>query len=80
MDKAPGRQGKRAGHIFILCFRRLIFADWDGGEKDASNSLLSGVVIFIYMPERFNDWGGRGYDDAVPGEVTKAASSGYRTT
>ena len=30
--------------------------------------------------ELFNDWGGRGYDDSVPGEVTKTSSSGYRTT
>ena len=28
----------------------------------------------------FNDWGGRGYDDSVPGEVTKTPSSGDRTT
>ena len=26
--------------------------------------------------ERFNDWGGRGYDDFVPGEVTKTALPG----
>ena len=31
-------------------------------------------------PELFNDWGGRGYDDSVPGEVTKTPSSGDRTT
>ena len=31
--------------------------------------------------EGFNDCGGRGYDDFVPGEVTKtAAPSGDRTT
>ena len=30
--------------------------------------------------ELFNDWGGRGYDDSIPGEVTKTASSGDRTT
>ena len=30
--------------------------------------------------ERFNDWGGRGYDDFVPGEVTKTAPSGDETT
>ena len=30
--------------------------------------------------EGFNDWGGRGYDDFVPGEVTKTAPSGDRTT
>ena len=29
---------------------------------------------------RFNDWGGRGYDDSVPEEVTKTTPSGYRTT
>ena len=28
------------------------------------------------MSERFNDWGGRGYDDFVLGEVTKTAPSG----
>ena len=28
--------------------------------------------------EGFNDWGGRGYDDFVPGEVTKTAPSGDR--
>ena len=27
----------------------------------------------------FNDWGGRGYDDSVPGVVIKTASSGDRT-
>ena len=30
--------------------------------------------------ELFNDWGGRGYDDFVPGEVTKTAPSGDKTT
>ena len=29
--------------------------------------------------ESFNDWGGRGYDDSVPGVVTKTALSGERT-
>ena len=32
------------------------------------------------MKEGFNDWGRRGYDDFVPGEVTKTVPSGYRTT
>ena len=31
-------------------------------------------------PELFSDWRGRGYDDFVPGEVTKTPSSGDRTT
>ena len=30
--------------------------------------------------ELFNDWGGQGYDDSVPGEVTKTAPSGDRIT
>ena len=30
--------------------------------------------------ELFNDWGGRGYDDSVPEEVTNTAPSGVRTT
>ena len=38
-----------------------------------------GVIITITINEGFNDWGGRGYDDFVPGEVTKTAPSGNRT-
>ena len=30
--------------------------------------------------DSFNDWRGRGYDDSVPGEVTKTIPSGDRTT
>ena len=30
--------------------------------------------------EEFNDWGGRGYDDFVPGEVIKTAPFGDETT
>ena len=30
--------------------------------------------------ELFNNWGGRGYDGSVPGEVTKTVPSGVRTT
>ena len=30
--------------------------------------------------EGFNDWGGWGYDDFVPGEVTKTAPSRDETT
>ena len=32
------------------------------------------------ISECFNDWGGRGYDDSVPGEVTKTTPSGDSTT
>ena len=30
--------------------------------------------------EGFNDWGGRGNDDFIPGEVTKTTPSGDETT
>ena len=32
------------------------------------------------IKESFNGWGGRRYDESVPGEVTKIAPSGDRTT
>ena len=32
------------------------------------------------IKELFNDWGRRGYDDSVPGEVTKTPASGDRIT
>ena len=34
----------------------------------------------LHATEGFSDWGGRGYDDFVPGEVTKTAPFGDRTT
>ena len=37
-------------------------------------------IQLISTFERFNDWGGRGYDVFVLGEVTKTAPSGDRTT
>ena len=43
------------------------------------NSLLSAKVK-ERMCEGFNDWGGRGYDDFVPGEITKIVLSGDETT
>ena len=48
----------------------------------ASISLLVHTVSLDICPtcEGFNDWGGRGYDDFVPGGVTKTAPSGDRTT
>ena len=33
---------------------------------------------FDTMKEGFNDWGGRGYGDFVPGEVTKQSLPGMR--
>ena len=40
-----------------------------------------GTIVTAYvLCELFNNWEGRGYDDSVPGEVTKTPSSGDRTT
>ena len=36
--------------------------------------------VYRFYFEGFNDWGGRGYDDFVPGEVTKIIPSGDETT
>ena len=37
-------------------------------------------VVIACSSERFNDWGGRGYDGFVPGEIPKTAPSGDETT
>ena len=39
-----------------------------------------GVNKRLEIKEGFNDCGERGYDDFVPGKVTKTAPSGDRTT
>ena len=38
--------------------------------------LTHGGFLPFSAAEGFSDWGGRGYDDFVPGEVTKTAHSG----
>ena len=38
------------------------------------------IILLLSVYEGFNDWGGRAYDDFVPGEVTKTAPSGDETT
>ena len=68
----------------LLCF---IFSG-GGGLLRLAMSLrnygLQGVnnqsMPLILNLEGFNDWGGRGYDDFVPGKVTKTAPSGDGTT
>ena len=49
-----------------------------GGGRGAKAKVHS--TFWVVGGERFNDWGGRGYDDFVPKEVTKTAPSGDRTT
>ena len=53
-----------------------------GGEEEKPPPWNAAVmVIFSFSgEERFNDWRVRGHDDFVPGEVTKTAPSGDRTT
>ena len=49
----------------------------EGGSLYARAGLLGPSAS---RGEGLNDWGGRGYDDFVPGEVTKTAPSGDKTT
>ena len=42
--------------------------------------LRQGPPDSVPLNEGFNDWGGRGYDNFVPGMVTKIAPSGDRAT
>ena len=37
-------------------------------------------LVLTTRVELFNDWGGRGYDDSVPGDVTKNDPSVDGTT
>ena len=46
-----------------------------GGHFDASGPC---ELSMFRTQEGFNDWGGRGYDDFVPEEVTKTALPGMR--
>ena len=47
-------------------------------DKQAAPQLTL-LVTSPSKPKGFNDWGGRGYDDFVPGEVIKTAPSGDET-
>ena len=49
------------------------------GSFPATYSLLP-LAMSTCGEECFNDWGGGGYEDSVPVEVTKTTPSGYRTT
>ena len=51
--------------------------EYNAEAEYCSRFEINGV---FYTPECFNDWGGRGYADFVPEEVTKTTPSGDRTT
>ena len=59
-----GRQGGGIGTLLVEAGAG--GGGWRGGGRGAG--------------EGFNDWGGREYDDFVPGEVIKTAPSGDETT
>ena len=55
----------------------------DGCYRKASITIIGPLVlntVRVISRQGFNDWGGRGYDDFVPGEVTKTAPSRDRIT
>ena len=64
------------GHALAL--GRVVAASARGTFHPFLNGCLSDP--WPQRSELFNDWGRRGYDDSVPGEVTKTPSSGDRTT
>ena len=55
------------------CMAINVSVQYDGG-------FLPDIVLLTQCYEWFKDWGGRGYDDFVPGEVTKTVTSGDETT
>ena len=46
----------------------------------AFSKLVANPKKLLYTVEGFKHWGGRGYEDFVPGEVTKTVPSGERNT
>ena len=58
---------RRVWYCFCFCF----FDQFERGRVQSAAWRAN---------EGFNDWGGRGYDDFVPGEFTKTAPSGDETT
>ena len=65
----------RQGGNFVIVRTDPILRDDVAQELDSRGS-----DRVLFGEELFNDWGGRGYDDSVPREVNKTASSGDRTT
>ena len=55
--------------IFILYFR-----------FPSASIFIDALILWPRLKKGFNDRGGRGYNDFVPGEVTKTAPSGDETT
>ena len=71
--RKPSGIGDGGGSPIIEGFISVHLSDW---SSRPSRGLLNG----LFTSECFNDWGGWGYDDSVPGNGTKTTSSGDRTT
>ena len=64
--------------ITVSYARKLTSVSMRYSQGDGFDISLSRSMYCTH--ELFNDWRGRGSDDSVPGEVTKTAPSGDRTT
>ena len=68
------------GRVRSLSSRPGLAPWWPRIAEVPLRGLKSAGAFVSGTREGFNDWGGRGYDDFVPGEVAKTAYSGDRTT
>ena len=62
----------------LFCLSSLLISECISGLIWFGSVYL--VTTAGFVAECFNDWGERGYDDSVPGDVTKTTPSGDRTT
>ena len=68
-------------HMYRRCTIYLLFFKIRVYKRNNEQLIDGSLFLFFVDPlEGFNDWGGRGYDDFFPGEVTKTAPSGDETT
>ena len=64
--------------VNILILPEVLYTEIAAGVRGLAQEALGGEAVLPV--ECFNDWGGRRYDDSVPGEVTKTTPSRDRTT
>ena len=74
ISHSPEQLRRMVGVIVVLC-AAFGLTIWEA-KTEIMCLRTKGMPAF----EGFNDWGGRGYDDFVSGEVTKTALSGDETT
>ena len=69
------RHARGQGNIHFPCS-----ADHEQNWQPYSVDRYSAICDDYTYIHTFNEWGGRGYDDSVPGEVIKTTPYGDRTT